>query len=44
MFLNILVIHTRDDSDEGERFEDAVSDTLGQIVAALGAPFSAAAA
>lgn len=39
MFLNILVIHTRDDSDDGERFEDAVSDTLGQIVAALGAPF-----
>ncbi len=38
MFLNILVIHTRDVSDDGERFEDAVSDTLGQIVAALGAP------
>ncbi|WP_072383648.1 TetR/AcrR family transcriptional regulator [Novosphingobium sp. NDB2Meth1] len=38
MFLNILVIHTRDDSNNGERFEDAVSDTLGQIVAALSAP------
>jgi AcrR family transcriptional regulator len=41
MFLNILVIHTRDGSDEGERFEDAVNDTLGQIVAALTAPFAA---
>ena len=39
MFLNILVIHTRDVSDDGERFEDAVSDTLSQIVAAFGAPF-----
>lgn len=38
MFLNILVIHTRDNSEEGERFEDAVIDTLGQIVAALAAP------
>ncbi|RQW40049.1 TetR/AcrR family transcriptional regulator [Novosphingobium sp. LASN5T] len=42
MFLNILVIHTRDESDDGERFEDAVEDTLGQIVAALSAPFSSA--
>ena len=38
MFLNILVIHTRDSGDEGECFEDAVVDTLGQIVAALSAP------
>ena len=42
MFLNILVIHTRDESDDGERFEDAVEDTLGQIVAALSAPFNSA--
>ena len=39
MFLNILVIHTRNSGDDGERFEDAVNDTLSQIVAALGAPF-----
>jgi hypothetical protein len=39
MFLNILVIHTRDDGDDGGRFEDAVSDTLRQIVAAFAAPF-----
>jgi len=39
MFLNILVMHMRDDTDEGECFEDAVADTLGQIVAALAAPF-----
>lgn len=38
MFLNILVIHTRNSADDGERFEDAVRDTLGQIVAALAAP------
>ncbi len=38
MFLNILVIHTRDDAEDGEQFEDAVDDTLGQIVAALAAP------
>lgn len=41
MFLNILVIHTRDNGEEGERFEDAVIDTLGQIVAALAAPLPA---
>jgi len=40
MFLNILVIHTRDDSDDGGCLDDAVGDTLGQIVAALSAPFS----
>ena len=38
MFLNILVIHTRNSADDGERFEDAVRDTLGQISAALSAP------
>lgn len=38
MFLNILIIHTRDSGDDGECFEDAVVDTLGQIVAALTAP------
>lgn len=38
MFLNILVIHTRDSAAQGEPFEDAVQDTLGQIVAALAAP------
>ncbi|MBA4353150.1 MAG: TetR/AcrR family transcriptional regulator [Novosphingobium sp.] len=38
MFLNILVIHTRNNSEEAECFEDAVKDTLGQIVAALAAP------
>jgi len=43
MFLNILVIHTRDSADEGECFEDAVKDTLGQIVAALAAPLPPAA-
>ena len=42
MFLNILVIHTRDNGNDAERFEDAVKDTLGQIVAALAAPFELA--
>lgn len=41
MFLNILIIHTRNNADEGECFEDAVKDTLGQIVAALAAPLPA---
>ena len=38
MFLNILVIHTRDNGNHEERFEDAVEDTIGQIVAAFAAP------
>lgn len=38
MFLNILVIHTRDSDSQEERFEDAVEDTIGQIVAAFAAP------
>jgi AcrR family transcriptional regulator len=38
MFLNILIIHTRNSADGGECFEDSVKDTLGQIVAALAAP------
>lgn len=38
MFLNILVMHTRGKVDNSERFEDAVQDTLRQIVAALTAP------
>lgn len=42
MFLNILVIHTRENSDDTERFEDAVDDTLSQIVSALTAPLTIA--
>lgn len=44
MFLNILVIHTRDNGSEDERFEDAVEDTIGQIVAAFAAPTKVGAA
>jgi hypothetical protein len=40
MFLNILVIHTRDDNFGTESFEVALSDTLDQIVLALEAPYS----
>lgn len=39
MFLNILVIHTRGNNSGGEDFEAAMSDTLGQIVLALEAPY-----
>jgi len=44
MFLNILVIHTRgrscgEETAEDEPFDVAVSDTLGQITAALAAPY-----
>jgi AcrR family transcriptional regulator len=39
MFLNILVVHTRDDNFGTESFEDAVRDTLDQIVLALEAPY-----
>lgn len=39
MFLNILVIHTRGNNAGAEDFEAAMSDTLGQIVLALEAPY-----
>lgn len=39
MFLNILVAHTRENGFSSEPFEDAVQDTLSQIVAALNAPY-----
>jgi AcrR family transcriptional regulator len=39
MFLNILVIHTRDDNFGTESFEAALGDTLDQIVLALEAPY-----
>lgn len=42
MFLNILVIHTRGNNAGTEEFEVAMRDTLGQIVLALEAPYSAA--
>lgn len=38
MFLNILVTHTSGNGSAEERFEDAVEDTIGQIVAAFSAP------
>lgn len=41
MFLNILVIHTRDDNFGSESFEIALDDTLDQIVLALEAPYQA---
>ncbi len=41
MFLNILVVHTRDDNFGTESFADAVGDTLDQIVLALEAPYFA---
>lgn len=40
MFLNILVIHTRDGEDAAEDFDAAVGDTLCQIVAALSTPLA----
>ena len=40
MFLNILVIHMRENGVTGEPFGDAVQDTLNQIVAALTAPYA----
>ncbi len=43
MFLNILIIHTRGNAGDAERFEDAVEDTIGQICAALSAPMAAGA-
>lgn len=39
MFLNILVVHTRDDNFGTESFEIALGDTLNQIVLALEAPY-----
>jgi AcrR family transcriptional regulator len=41
MFLNILVIHTRDDNFGTEGFEVALGDTLDQMVLALEAPYFA---
>jgi AcrR family transcriptional regulator len=41
MFLNILVIHTRDDNFGTESFAVAVGDTLDQIVLALEAAYFA---
>jgi AcrR family transcriptional regulator len=40
MFLNILVIHTRDDNFGTESFEAALGDTLDQIVLTLEAPYA----
>lgn len=42
MFLNILVVHTRDDNFGTESFAVALGDTLDQIVLALEAPYLAA--
>jgi hypothetical protein len=41
MFLNILVIHTRDDNFGTESFEVALGDTLDQMVLTLEAPYFA---
>ena len=42
MFLNILVIHTRNRDDAQEPINAAVRDTLNQIVAAFEAPYDVA--
>lgn len=39
MFLNILVVHTREGNNSAEQFDEAVQDTLEQIALALMAPY-----
>lgn len=41
MFLNILIIHTRESNPGAERFATALSDTLDQIVLTIEAPYVA---